>query len=296
MTDEKIFITGATGRLGRSVLKLISDAIPIVRRPYGLPNERVTDFSADELKNIFKNAKAIIHLAGSMDFANKKILYETNVELTKKIKDSAPEKCKIILASSISVYGKKLEQIPADEETACKPDNDYAKSKLAAEHVLTNHPNSVILRIGTIYGPQFGEYMVVLKKIEQGKMLIIGDGKNRIPFVHVDDVASAIAASIEKGKGVYVLAGDALTQEEIYSIAAKELGVEPPRKRISFALSYWFAWLRTKLGKTGFGPEHISILGSDRAYVCTKAKTELGFKSRPLQDGLKQMVKHLKEL
>lgn len=296
MDEKKIFITGASGRLGRAVLKKLPEAIPLVRRPYGLPNEKTTDFSIPELKTFFQKAKVIIHLAGSLAFTRKKLLWDINVGLTKKIVEAAPPDCKIIFASSISVYGKKLLELPADEHTPCKPDSEYAKSKFSAEQIVKTHPNNVILRIGTMCGPQFGDYLAVLKKIRERKMMVIGDGKNRIPFVHVDDVAKVIFNAIEQGQGTYVVAGDPLSQEEIYGIAAEELHTDPPKKRVSFALAYWFAWLRTKLGKTGFTPEHIAILGSDRAFDCSKAKRELGFRPRPIKEGIKEIADILKGL
>jgi nucleoside-diphosphate-sugar epimerase len=291
---KKIYISGASGRLGRSVLKRIPEAIPLVRRPYGLPNEKMTDFSMNDLKEILSNAKAILHLAGSMKFNSKKVLWQTNFDLTKTIVDSAPPQCKIIFASSISVYGKKLAQIPANEQTECNPDSEYSKSKYASEQLVRAHPEHVILRIGTMYGPQFGDYLMVLKKIEEGKMLIIGDGNNFIPFTHVDDIAAAIEKSLERGKGTYLVCGDAETQSNIYKIAATGLGVDPPKKKISYTIAYWFAWLRNKLGKTGFTTEHIAILGSNRSFNCSKAKAEFDFSPKPIKEGIAQMVKVLK--
>jgi nucleoside-diphosphate-sugar epimerase len=293
---KKIYISGASGRLGRSVLKRIPDAIPLVRRPYGLAHERITDFSKEDLKEILKDAKAILHLAGSLKFSSKKVLWQANYELTKAIVDSAPPQCKIIFASSISVYGKKLAEIPANEKTICNPDSEYAKSKYASEQLIKAHPEHVILRIGPMYGPQFGDYLMVLKKIQEGKMLIIGDGSNNIPFTHVEDVAKVIEKSIDSGRGTYLVCGDAQTQSNIYQIAASELGVDPPKKKMSYAIAYWFSWLRNKMGKTGFTTEHIAILGSNRSFDCSRAKEELDFSPTPIKEGIAQMVSILKQL
>jgi len=293
---KKVYVSGASGRLGRSVLKMLPEAIPLVRRPYGLPKEKMTDFSQSDLKEMLKDAKAILHLAGSMSFDSRKVLWQANYELTKTIVDCAPPDCRIVFASSISVYGKRLAKIPADELTDCRPDTDYSKSKYASEQLVRSHPEHVILRIGTLYGPQYGDYLMVLKKIEEGKMLVIGDGKNRIPFTHVDDVAKAIVKSVDSGHGTYLACGDAETQSGIYAIAAEELGVNPPSKSMPYPIAYWYAWLRNRLGKKGFSTEHIAILGSDRAFDCKKAKEELGFSPTPIKEGIAQMVRALKAL
>ncbi len=294
----KIYITGASGRLGRHVLRFIG-AVPLVREAKGLPGEVVTDFSAESLRKILKDADCVIHLAGSMRFWDAGEMRRTNVELTKKIVENSPEKCKIVLASSISVYGKKMREIPADEATPVHPDSAYAKSKLEAEEIVRKKGRHAILRVGTIYGPEFEDYFNILRMLEKGKMFIIGDGRNRVPFVHVEDAAKAVAAAVEKGQGTYVICGESRTQEEISSIACRELGVAPPRKHMGF----WMANLLGRLQEFGalFGMkpkltrEHVSILGKDRAFKWERAKRELGFHPRWAEEGIIEVVKEYKK-
>jgi len=300
--NEKIYITGATGRLGSAVLTKLTakgiESIPLVRKPSQLKNEKVTDFSEKELVRILEDARVIIHIAGSVETYDKKKLREANVELTQKIINSAPSGSRIIFASSISVYGKHLEN-PANEKTKTNPDSDYSRSKYDAEKLVANYPDHVILRIGTVYGPQFSDYAKILRKIRQEKMTVIGDGKNHIPFVHVDDVAEAFLAAAEgKGNGTYVVVGDPLKQNEIYTIAARAMNVRPPKKHMPVALAMaiaWFGELLTRISrrKPGFSREHVSVLAYDREFDCSKAKKELGFKPRPLENGIESMITEL---
>lgn len=227
----KIYITGASGRLGRSVLQKV-DGIPLVLAPSGLKNEIITDFSEGQLKKILKDAEVIIHLAGSVETYNRKKLQEGNVELTRRLVNAAPKKSRIIFASSISVYGKELTEKPTNEKTKPNPDSDYSKTKFEAEKLVANHKDHVILRIGTLYGPQFADYQRILSKIKNRKMKIVGNGENHIPFVHVNDVAEVFKKTICKGNGIYLLTGEPLTQKQIYTIAAKNLDVEPPKENI----------------------------------------------------------------
>ncbi len=292
----KIFLTGATGRIGKAVLRRIPEAIPLVRRRSGLVNEIVADFSSvEELKEKLSGASVLIHIAGSVKTYDKKDLWETNYGLTKKLLDAIPENARIVFASTVSVYGKKLVDIPADENTPANPDTEYAKSKYEAEKLVGKHDNHVILRIGTVYGPGFNDYFHVLKLLEKGKMRIIGDGKNRLSFVHVDDVAGAFAAAVYKGKGTYVVAGECRTQEEIYKIACRKLGVGEPEKKVAVALVDFVAWMGELKIRFGGKPpeitrEHIAILGSDRCFNCNKARRELGFHSRNIEGGIGEMA------
>lgn len=295
----KVYVTGASGRLGAAVLSRLPDAIPLVRRKSGLRSEIVTDFSNDQLKNILKDARAVIHLAGSIDAPDRKTMHDTNVGLTWRLVNAAPRACRIIYSSSISVYGKSLARKPADEDTPAKPDSEYSRSKLEAEGIVRKHPLHAILRIGTIYGPGFEDYFLILGKMKAGKMSIIGKGDNRIPLVHADDVAQAIAAAAERGQGTYVLAGDPLRQAEIFSIAARELGIVPPTKRTPLALALIAAGVSSAFErlagrKPKITPEHVSVLGYDRAFDCSKARKELGFAPRPLEQGIKEMVGQMK--
>jgi len=290
-----IYLTGATGRLGKETLLVIPDATPLVRKDSGLEGQIVTDFSERELKGILNDADVIIHIAGSIDTLDRQKLQESNVELTRRMVASAPERSRIIFAGSVSVYGKKLARIPADENTPTDPDSDYARSKYEAEKIVSAHPDHVILRIGTIYGPGFNDYYTVLSYIEKGKMRIIGDGSNRVPFVHVEDVADAIANAVSKGKGTYVIAGEPLTQKELYSVAAKALGVKEPSSSVSKGAAELLASFQEftyRLGgkKPMLTKEHISVLGNDRVFDCSKARKELGFSPRSLEHGILEMV------
>ncbi len=293
---NKVYVTGAGGRLGRAVFAKIKGAVPLVRRKSGLEGEIVSDFSPDSLREALKDASAVIHIAGSVDTLDRKGLHDSNVELTRKVVEAAPPGCRIILASSVSVYGKLLKKIPADEDTPVGPDSDYSRSKLEAEGIVRARPDHVILRIGTIYGPGFEDYDRILGKLEAGKMRLIGRGGNRIPFVHVDDVADAFRAALTKGSGVYVIAGNPLTQKEIYGIAARELGVRAPERKVDRRSAILLAAFgeigyRLGMGRPSLTREHVAVLAYDREFDCSRARRELGFAPRPLEEGIKQMVK-----
>lgn len=290
-----IYITGASGRLGKEVLRLIPKAIPLVRKKSDLKKEIVTDFSEEELKKILKNAKTVVHLAGSMNFLDHHELWDVNVKLTERIVNSLPKNARIIFASSISVYGKKMKEIPADENTPINPDYPYARSKAFAEQRVRKHKNHVILRIGTVYGKGFEDYYMILKMINKGKMYILGNGENRVPFVHVQDVAKAIKNSVKKGKGTYILSGESKKQIDVLHYAAKLLGVSPPKQKapVGFALAFARAEeikARLKKQKPKITREHVLILSSNRVFDCSKARKDLRFTPRNLEKGIREMV------
>ena len=293
---SKTYLTGANGKVGKAVLKKIPDAVPLVRHESGLKNEVVVDFSDSEaLKKVLSDASVLIHIAGSVKTYDKKELWKANYELTKRLVEVLPEKAKIVFAGSISVYGKKMAHNPADENTPVNPDSEYAKSKWAAERIVAGHPNNVILRIGPVYGPEFGDYFYIMKLLEKGKMKTIGDGTNRISFVNIDDLADVFVSAVSKGKGLYVISGECRTQSEIHWITCNGLGVAMPKGTVSLGMADFAA----KIGEFGavlgkkpkITREHIAILGSDRCFNCNKARRELGFSPISIDEGITEMVK-----
>lgn len=290
------YITGASGKLGQEVLKLIPDAIPLVRKTSNLKNEKIMDFTnKKELRPMLIDCNILIHLAGSMKFYDAKELYAGNVLLTKNLLSSIPKDAKVIYASSISVYGKNISG-KVDEKTIPNPDSPYAKTKYEAENLVMNRKNSIALRLGPIYGPQYSDYVRFLKLIKKHRMAIFGNGKNLVSFIHVQDAAKAIKNAIKAKPGIYVISGESMPQEKIYEFAAKELGVPAPKARIPLGLAVFLARLEEKRASlTGRKPmitaEHINILGKSREFNCAKARKGFAFKPRKLEQGIKEIIK-----
>ncbi len=294
-----VFITGASGKLGREVLRLIPDAVPLVRKPAGLKGEKVVDFSdAQALRKALAGCDALIHLAGSMKFYDPAAMREGNVEMTRNLLAALPPKARVIYASSISVYGKNISG-KVDERTNPNPDSVYAKTKYEAERMVMARPGSIALRIGPIYGPQYDDYTKFLRLIRKGRMAVFGNGKNLVSFVHVSDVAKAVGNALKAEPGIYVVTGPSETQERIYSMAAEELGVSPPRVHIPFALAILLAHAAEVLAKiSGKKPlitrEHVNILGKSREFDFSKAEKGLGFSPRSLREGITELARSVR--
>lgn len=285
MGAKKIYVTGATGKLGSEVLKEFPTSVPLVRKKSGLRKEMVTDFSEEDLQRKLKDCDVLVHVAGSTRFNSKRTLYETNVSLTKKLMAALPADSRIIFASSISVYGKRLRKKPGDEKTQVNPDSAYAHSKLYAERIVSKHRDHVILRIGPLYGPQFKDYVSMLKLMKKGFAFIIGPGWNRVPFTHVRDAAHSFRLALDAPSGVYVITGEAVRQDKIYQIAEKKLGVGVAHFNLPLLFGRVAARLVPRLSD-----EHINVLFYDRPFNISKARKVLGFRPTPIEKGIKEVV------
>ncbi len=271
------YLTGANGRLGRAVLKE-TNATPLVRRKTGLKHEKVVDYDTLNLED----ATVVYHIAGSLKDP------KVNVELTKKVLAAIPKSCKIVYASSISVYGKKLAEKPADEQAETNPDSEYAKSKLEAERLIVKRGNYCILRIGPMYDEENKEFHNYLKLIEKFPF-VIGSGENRIPFTYKNDVAKVMKKAAKK-EGIYNITGDPLTQNQIIELVKEKFNIRKKTAHIPYLIALIGAYLK------GMSKEHIDIMYHDRIFNCEKAKTELGFSPLPLKMGINRVVKKYKHL
>jgi nucleoside-diphosphate-sugar epimerase len=106
---------------------------------------------------------------------------------------------RFIFTSTCSVYGAS-DQI-LDERSALNAVSFYAKSKLASEEILLGMANEcfspVVLRLGTLYGLSYRKRFdlvvnLLSAKAAFEKSIMIMDGDQWRPFVHVEDAARAI--------------------------------------------------------------------------------------------------------
>lgn len=111
---------------------------------------------------------------------------------------------RFVFTSTCSVYGASDELL--DERSLVSAISLYAKTKLDSENLLLKMMNDqfspVILRLGTLYGlsyrPRFDLVVNLLtaKAVLEGEIVIV-EGDQWRPFVHVEDAARAIARCLE---------------------------------------------------------------------------------------------------
>jgi nucleoside-diphosphate-sugar epimerase len=295
-----VLITGATGRIGRHLVNALITKGEKVRV---LIRDRMTEFENVEIfygdlidkeavKKAVEGIDTIFHLAAVVDYsAPDDQMYQVNVGGTKNILEVFKGN-KFIYLSSTAVLGKKL-KTPADESTPYSPSNFYGKTKMEAEKFVKAN-NGIVVRSPDVLMPRFTEgYDIIFSKLMEGKMPIIGDGKNFIDYIYITDLIQALLLVMEKGKKgeIYMVAGKGVkTQKECLEIASKFLNVEPPKRHVS-AFS---ALLSSKIRrKKDFIPEYIEKILRNRTYDITKAKNELGFDPKiDLETAIRLMVEN----
>jgi len=325
----RVLVTGAAGRLARHLvpalyardfeLTLLDKSGESVRE--SLKHAKELDFekiriveadlvSAPEsaLRDACAGCEAIVHLAALLDYtASRKQFFEVNVSATKRLLDAARAAGSIkrfVFMSSTSVYGQKSGKNAVSEESEFAPTDAYGESKLAAEQaVRESGVPFVILRPCVIYGVDFTEgFTQVVSGIKTGKLKVIGDGGNKISFLHVDDAVQAILPALEKKEALgqdLIIAGEPVSQKQAFDAVADILGVPRVEKRVSKRLAYFAALVeKIKARLAGRKPkltkENIATICENRFFDYSKAKRLLNFKPRvAFEDGVSEVVSSL---
>ncbi|ODA29564.1 NAD-dependent epimerase/dehydratase family protein [Planctopirus hydrillae] len=209
---QTVAITGASGAVGRQVCLGLRAAgfnvRAIGRSPVGLDiaDESVVAPLDDTraLATAMNGAAAVIHLAALLHINNpgsdiKEKYWQVNVAGSRHVCEAASE-CgvkRVILASTINVYGSAFQQGVVNESTAPCPIDWYSESKLAAEEVGLTFPNVTIWRLAAVLGRGLkGNYRTLLKLARYGVLPCIGDGSNRRTLIHAADLSRLMAADL----------------------------------------------------------------------------------------------------
>jgi len=229
---ETVLITGGTGMVGKALTQALIErgfnVIIFTRQSNDKPktkNDKLSyapwNVSKQTLdKNAFAKADYIIHLAGA-NFADKRWNEKVKKEIVSSRVDSAkllieglktiPNKIKVVIsASGISWYG-------ADDNKKAKPftENDPPGSDFMAETCrqweAAIEPASFLgkrlikFRIGPVLSTDGGAYVEFKNPVKFGVAGIIGNGKQILSWIHIDDLVRAILFSMETEQieGVY---------------------------------------------------------------------------------------------
>jgi nucleoside-diphosphate-sugar epimerase len=308
----KILVTGATGLLGRHLIRALRERGDEVRALV-LPKDDVTWLEQrdvdiyrgdicdpDTLVNPTRGVDTLFHLAGMMGFWRPIEDYRAvNVAGTKNV-------CEVALAagvrrlvhvSSWTVYGMDLGQLvtedfpfnPLSEPYAVtKAEGDVVVQRLIAEKGLP----AVIIRPDTFFGPgdriHFGR---MADRLLARRAIVVGSGRNRLPFVYVSDVVQGLLLAADKDRAIgqaYNIAGDQhFTQEEMWRAIATSVSADPPRIHVPYFLLYTAASVIERaaiLAHTQHQPlitrVGAKLFGTDNLHAIGKARDELGYVPR----------------
>lgn len=143
-----VAITGAAGRIGLCLARGLADAgidtrlLDLAPRPEGTLDGdwRQCDLAQpEEAAANLAGVDAVIHLAGHPNSRDWTVVERANVAMTRIVLEAAGAAGarRVLLASSIHVWGWHASGVPFSDDLPLRPDGPYGVSKVAAEAVMS---------------------------------------------------------------------------------------------------------------------------------------------------------------
>ncbi len=317
-----ILVTGATGFLGAAIVRRLlarGDAIRVLARK-GSTRDNIVGLDVEVVEGDLCQPESLIpavrgctglyHVAADYRLWTRDpaTMLRTNVEGTAAILRAAAEAGvkRIVYTSSVATLGV-VKGGNGDENTPIEYGDMigiYKKSKFLAEEAAMDLINNegvpaVIVNPSTPIGPRD------IKPTPTGRM-IVEAAAGRMPafvdtglnVVHVDDVAEGHRLAFDKGAvgERYVLGGENMELKGILKAVAGITGGRPPSLKIPhnllLPLGYMAeGWSRMVGGSEPFVTvDGIRMAKKKMFFSSKKAERELGYKSRPAVEAIRDSV------
>ena len=322
----KILVTGGTGFLGRRIVSELATSHSLrllVRR--GSSRERFpagVEFAAGDVADraslppAVAGCDAVLHAAALVKImAPREEFDRINVAGLANVlaaAETAGVERMVYVSSFIALGptdGRTLDESAEPRDRAWI--NDYERTKTLADRaarqaIAAGAPLGVVYP-GVIYGPgEMTEGNIVVRHIldlVHGRLPgLIGRPERRWNYVYVDDVARGVVLALEKPApgGRYVLGGENVRLDEFYGLVGRLAGAKIPSLRFPDAIAKAAgaaqkAWAGLRGTTPQLTPDLVEIYKHDWAYSSAKAEAELGYRWRPLAEGLASTVAWLRE-
>jgi nucleoside-diphosphate-sugar epimerase len=309
VVEQPILVTGATGFIGRRlVARLVAEGRAV--RALVLPSETVDPaWGAVEVRRgdvtdraavaaALDGARTLLHLAAVVgDWGDEALFQRVTVGGTRHLLEAAARGTRVVLASSVVVYGDAVARDTCDEEHAFgRALGAYSRSKQAQERLAWELARArdlalTVVRPTNVYGPGSRPWVHdVVAQLRRGLPALIGGGGGNAGLCHVDNVVEAfvLAAKTERAAGRAYNASDGsdVTWARYFDDLARIAGAPPPRSlpravAAVGARACETAWTIGRLkGRPPLTREALNLIGSNHRVPIDRARAELGYAPR----------------
>lgn len=202
----------------------------------------VRDLSA--LRDAVRGHDVVFHLASNSDIARAAevplIDFEEGTLLTQNVLEAmrVTGVKRILFTSGSGVYGDVPPQPIPEEYAQMRPISTYGAQKLASEALISSYAHMFemigsVTRFANVVGPLMthGVTHDFLRRLrtDPTKLRILGDGRQKKPYIHVDDIIDALFLLVERQTASFdcfnVASTDSLTVREIADLCVEQLGL-----------------------------------------------------------------------
>ena len=317
----KYYVTGATGFIGGRVVRQLIEAGHQVIAPVRTP-AKAKDLAAlganvvqgdvtdkESMRPSMAGVDGVFHLAGwyKLGVRDKSMGVSINVDGTRNVLELMKELNipKGVYTSTLAVHSNTRGRV-VDESYHHEDDGhwvseyDHTKWRAhyeVAEPMIKAGLPLVIVMPGLVYGP--GDTSTIHETFVQylQRKLPMVPEKTTYCWAYVDDIARGHILAMEKGKPgeSYIIAGPEARVVEVLALAEKITGVPAPRLQPPLGV------IRIMTGVMGivekivpvpptYSSEGLRVLTATYLGSNAKAKRELGYTLRPLEEGLRETL------
>lgn len=316
-----ILVTGATGHLGNVLIRKLTSQRKKVRALI-YPGEDTTSLNEFDIERIegdvlkpgcvrdaIEGVRYVYHLASLISIGNvsDELVRSVNIQGTRNIALACREGNvkRLVYVSSVHALQRPPDGMIIDETLSFDPNNpagEYDRSKaeasLEVKRIAATGLDAVIVCPTGIIGPE--DY----RRSEMGKMICHWMKKRphwmvegSFDFVDVRDVADGLIAACNRGAagGTYLLSGTRIRLSRLRELVQEEAGVHSAQihvpQKIALAACKLTYPIQKLLGTAnGFSPYAIETVMSNSHISSAKAKSQLKFRPRPIEESVKDTV------
>jgi UDP-glucose 4-epimerase len=262
--------------------------------------------SPGDMRPLLEGAETVVHAAGIIHVRSPREWDDVNTRGTVALAVAAKAAGvkRFVFLSSNAAGGASGAADVLTEDMPPRPLSRYGRSKLDAEHALralheAGRFEIVNLRPSMFYGPPVpARHVDIYRRIQRGRMPLVGGGDFRRSVTHVDNLVQAVRLAIVEpraaGETYYVVDDEIATTRSIVEAMADALDVPArfiPLPAVAGSVAYAADRMLEAAGLYS-GPVH--LLGESNWHVAIssdKAKRELGYApARSLREGMREAV------
>ena len=307
----KALVTGGGGFLGQYLVEALLqknyEVTVFCRGHYeSLDALGVTSIKGDlanakQVKEACRDQDIVFHVAAKTGpWGEYEDFYRVNVVGTENVVEACITNGvkKLVYTSSPSVLSF-FEDLSGVDESWPYPEfvvSAYQHTKMFGEQLVlaangTNGLMTTALRPHVIWGPRDTQLFAgIIERVQQGKLAIIGDGKNKISVSYVENTAHAHIQAAESdnvgGKVYFVNEVEPVEMWGWINSLFRQLGVQEVKKRIPYKAAYFIGYLAEKIyqwlplrGEPLFTRSVVAACGRDHYFDVSAAQRDFNLQS-----------------
>ena len=254
------------------------------RRPVANADELVRGDLGDSstLDAAVEGAQIVLHAAALTHARRSRDYIETNVIGTQRLLEAAAR-------HDVGRF------VHVSTRAVSESGGAYSVSKHLAERVVRDAPlEHTIVRLSEMYGGDGAEGIdqIVCRARRGAPIPVVGKGADRVCPMHIDDAAAALAGAVAAPAAhgrTYTLGGECITTREFAEACRRAFSSDSRVWPVAVTAVAVVGALGRVLPLPIYPDQLARLRAADKPQVSPEAERELGFRARPLAEGLRSL-------